>query len=207
MIVTAATAVIAAGASRGTILCWQMAMAGLVGLGLAAMWLDHRMLAKGLLVVVAFVLFAGHSQIGRQAASGGIGGFVARTGDSSAKRSSSRPIVAEIEAWLADRGFQKSNPPADNIVLGLSAGVRCNRAATVIWYAGRAPKSQQLYVKVHYFPLAESLLQFQVDYLWSLSDFPWVVRKHERQVAQFTGIMADWLREYDERLQKSCSNP
>ncbi len=113
MIVTAAAAVLAAGFSQGTIPYWQFTMAGLVGLSLLAAWLDQRTLSKGLLVVVAVVLFGGHSQIGHQGTSGGIGGLVVRTDDSSADCSIPKPVLANVDAWLAARGFNGSDPPSD----------------------------------------------------------------------------------------------
>jgi hypothetical protein len=204
MIVTAAVAVVAAGFSQGTILYWQLTMAGLVALGLLAMWLNHRTLSKGLLMVVGVVLLGGFMQITHHGAAGGIGGFVVQTVASSEDHLSSEPIQADIEAWLAGRGFTKSEVPSDSPrLLPLSAG----RSLSTIWYAKRTPKSQEIDVSIECSPIAEHLLQVQVTYSWRFEEFPWVIREHERQANQFTKEMADWLREYEEGLQKKNSKP
>ena len=204
MIVTAAAAVIAAGVSQATIFYWQLTMAGLVAIGLLATWLGHRTLTKGLLIVVGVLLFGGYMQIAHHGAASGIGGFVVRTAASADDRLSSDPIHADVETWLASRGFTKSQPPSDAPkLIPLSAG----RSRSTIWYARRRPKSQELHVSVECSPLAEHLLQVQVNYSLRFDDFPWVAREHERQVRLFTDEMADWLRQYDEAQQKSRAKP
>jgi len=205
MIVIAAAAVIAAGFSQGTIPYWQFTMAGLVGLSLSATWLDHRMLSKGLLIVVGVVLLGGYTQIAHHGASGGIGGLVVRTVDSAADHPSSLPPLADIEAWLASRGFQRSAPPPVVSIGGLVGGLHPSQGTTAIWFGGKTANSGQLDISVEYWPIDQHLLQVQVNYTWRLDDFPWVVHEHERQVRQFANEMAEWLKQYDEGPQESHS--
>ncbi len=207
MIVTAATAVVAAGCSQATIPYWQFTMMGLVGLSLAATWLDHRTLGKALLVVVAIVLFGGYMQMAHRGTSGSIGGFVVRTADSSPSRLSSEPALADIETWLAVRGFKRADPPPDPIGLLSSAGLHFNKPKIKIWYTGKTPQSQQIYLSVECLQIDQHLRQLQVDYIWLLDDFPWVVQEHERQIQRFSHEMAEWLEKHDEELQKKQPKP
>jgi hypothetical protein len=214
MIVTAAVAVIAAGFSQATIPYWQFTMAGLIALSLLAMRLDHRTLSKGLLVVVAIVLFAGHAQIGHCGTSGGVGSIIVPTDDSSPGFSIPEPVLADIDAWLAARGFDRSDPPSDYAKFPIYGRLDPRKSEPAIWYAGKTPRSPQFYLRIRYSPIGEHLLQLQVDYRWYRVDFPWIARKEMQQVTQFSTKMAERLKEYDDELhairqraEKSHSKP
>jgi hypothetical protein len=206
MIVTAATAVIAAGVAQRTIPYWQFTMTGLVAVSLLAMWLGHQTLAKGLLIVVAAVVFGGHSQVRCCSGCGAIGGMCVRTAESSSGPLLPKPVLADVEAWLAARGFIKSAAPPDSASIASVAGVHSPEPQVTIWYAQENPSLPHVCINIEYSQIAERLLSVQINYTWHLTDFPWVIHVREGQLRQFANEMAEWLKKYDEELQARRSN-
>ena len=208
MIVTAATAVLAAGYSQGTIPYWQFTMMGLVAVSLLAMWLDHRTLAKGLLIVVAAVLFGGHSQItdfSQKSMAGGFYGYP--RAHSSPDHSSPDPVLADIDAWLVARGFHSPAQPPDLPRFVSSGGGHCPEPKETIWYSKDIPRSCPLIVSVEYSTAGQDQFSLQVDCISCLRDFIWIAHDHERQVERFRKEMSQWLEQYFDRRSENRSKP
>jgi hypothetical protein len=208
MIVTAATAVVAAGVSQATIPYWQFTMAGLVGLGLLASWSNHQTLAKGLLIGVAIVLFGGYSRIAPHSLKSlAYGVYGAPTANSSSDHLAPDPVLADIEAWLTARGFHRSAPPPDLPSWLSAAGAHISGPKQTTWYKTQTPQSQPVNVSVEYSDNGQGQLSLQVTYTSSLTDFPWVIQAHERQVERLRKEMRDWLSQYFDRRLESHSKP
>jgi hypothetical protein len=212
LIVAAAAALIAAGVSQKTILCWQVTMAGLVGLSLLATWLNHRTLCKGLLVVVAAVLLAGYTQLTKHSQAGRICGTTAESGYLDADYRLSDSFLADIDGWLATRGYERSEPPDDSANL-FTPALRSNdppfasEPKTAIWYSGARSTPQAVKVRVLYSKIGQYLHYVAVDYDWVVVDFPSTNRKREKDLKKFVDETAAMWQEYLERQRKDRPKP
>jgi hypothetical protein len=209
MIVTAAVAVGVGGLSQGTVPYWRITMAGLAGLCLFAMWFDHEILSKGLLVATGCALLFGHVQpFETRSSSGSLCGTSAGVMHSyREEKLLPESTLDDIDAWLMSHGFRRSDPPTDPPPPMTALREDHPKPDVTIWYARGTPSTEEIHIGLQY-SKRDSHLQFLDMDITSYSEgFGAVGERHERRVKQFKKEIVDWWREYYDRLQTSHSKP
>jgi hypothetical protein len=207
LIVAAAVAVVAAGVSQCTIPFWRYTMAGLVGLCLLAMWQDHGMLSKCMLAAVGSVLLLGFVQVGSSGLESGslCGTSVGVLHVYKEEKLLPESTLTDIDAWLASKGFQRSEPPA--VPLASPSGSHSPEPEVTIWYAGEGHNLEGINVRIQYSKNGPNLQFLDMDYASLCVGFLGTVREHQRQVKRFRKEIIAWWQEYYDRFQTGDSKP
>ena len=99
--------------------------------------------------------------------------MVSQTASPSHDQIPSDTVLADIDTWLRDHGFDRSQPPSDHSGSLSFAGVHFSEPETTVWYVAKQWELEKRSSCSH--PVRERgkfVESFYADYTWNRDGFP-----------------------------------